>query len=85
MSFPRYPAYKLSGVEWLGEVPDHWSLKPVFGVASQRDEDNKGMGDQTDHGEWVEAQPNEPSPPRQLAAPRYHGLLAVAEDRLPVE
>ncbi len=24
MSFPRYPAYKDSGVEWLGEVPGHW-------------------------------------------------------------
>ena len=28
MSFPRYPAYKDSGVEWLGEVPEHWSVKP---------------------------------------------------------
>lgn len=27
MSFPRYPAYKPSGVEWLGEVPEHWELK----------------------------------------------------------
>jgi type I restriction enzyme S subunit len=26
MSFPRYPAYKDSGVAWLGEVPAHWSL-----------------------------------------------------------
>jgi type I restriction enzyme, S subunit len=26
MSFPRYPAYKPSGVEWLGEVPEHWDL-----------------------------------------------------------
>jgi type I restriction enzyme S subunit len=26
MSFPRYPAYKDSGVEWLGEVPEHWDL-----------------------------------------------------------
>jgi type I restriction enzyme S subunit len=26
MSFPRYPAYKPSGVEWLGEVPEHWSI-----------------------------------------------------------
>jgi type I restriction enzyme S subunit len=26
VSFPRYPAYKPSGVEWLGEVPAHWSL-----------------------------------------------------------
>jgi type I restriction enzyme S subunit len=27
MSFPRYPAYKDSGVEWLGEVPEHWSVQ----------------------------------------------------------
>jgi type I restriction enzyme S subunit len=26
MSFPRYPKYKDSGVEWLGEVPEHWGL-----------------------------------------------------------
>jgi len=26
MSFPRYPAYKDSCVEWLGEVPEHWSI-----------------------------------------------------------
>jgi type I restriction enzyme S subunit len=26
MSFPRYPAYKDSGVEWLGEVPEHWDV-----------------------------------------------------------
>jgi type I restriction enzyme S subunit len=26
MSFPRYPAYKPSGVEWLGEVPEHWEM-----------------------------------------------------------
>lgn len=27
MSFPRYPNYKPSGVEWLGEVPEHWELR----------------------------------------------------------
>jgi type I restriction enzyme, S subunit len=27
MSFPRYPQYKDSGVEWLGEVPGHWEVK----------------------------------------------------------
>jgi type I restriction enzyme S subunit len=27
MSFPRYPEYKDSGVEWLGEVPEHWDVK----------------------------------------------------------
>lgn len=26
MSFPRYPAYKPSGVEWLGDVPEHWNI-----------------------------------------------------------
>ncbi|WP_018936633.1 restriction endonuclease subunit S [Thioalkalivibrio sp. ALJ24] len=25
MSFPKYPEYKDSGVEWLGEVPAHWN------------------------------------------------------------
>lgn len=27
MSFPRYPEYKDSGVDWLGEVPAHWNVK----------------------------------------------------------
>lgn len=27
MSFPRYPEYKDSGVEWLGDVPAHWNVK----------------------------------------------------------
>ncbi|WPP46071.1 restriction endonuclease subunit S [Pseudomonas sp. AN-1] len=26
MSFPKYPTYKDSGVEWLGEVPEHWAI-----------------------------------------------------------
>ena len=29
MSFPRYPAYKDSGVEWLGVVPGHWRVIPL--------------------------------------------------------
>jgi len=27
MSFPRYPKYKDSGVEWLGELPEHWEVR----------------------------------------------------------
>ncbi len=27
MSFPRYENYKDSGVEWLGDVPEHWDVK----------------------------------------------------------
>ena len=29
MSFPKYPEYKDSGVEWLGEVPGHWAVAAV--------------------------------------------------------
>jgi len=29
MSFPRYPTYKDSGVEWLGVVPGHWAPTPI--------------------------------------------------------
>ena len=29
MSFSRYPAYKNSGVGWLGDVPEHWEVIPV--------------------------------------------------------
>jgi type I restriction enzyme S subunit len=29
MSFPRYPKYKPSGVEWLGDVPEHWEVKQL--------------------------------------------------------
>ena len=29
MSFPRYPSYKDSGVEWLGEVPKHWEIDRI--------------------------------------------------------
>ena len=30
MSLPQYPRYKDSGVDWLGEVPEHWALKPLW-------------------------------------------------------
>ena len=26
MKYPRYAAYKESGVEWIGEIPEHWRL-----------------------------------------------------------
>lgn len=43
MRLPRYPKYKNSGVEWLGEVPEHWDLLPLFGLAAERNERNRGM------------------------------------------
>ena len=38
MSFARYPAYKDSGVAWLGEVPGHWEVsqsRRMFAVRSE--------------------------------------------------
>ena len=29
MTFPRYPSYKNSGMEWLEEVPEHWDTRKV--------------------------------------------------------
>jgi type I restriction enzyme S subunit len=33
MSFSRYERYKDSGVEWLGEVPEHWDAYPLKRIA----------------------------------------------------
>jgi len=38
MSFPRYPIYKDSGVEWLGEVPEHWEVKRIGYYFTERRE-----------------------------------------------
>jgi len=43
MSFPKYEAYKDSGVEWLGEVPEHWDLMPFFSRFKERNEKNTGL------------------------------------------
>lgn len=32
-----YPAYKDSGVEWLGEVPEHWSVRRLKYLLRERD------------------------------------------------
>jgi type I restriction enzyme S subunit len=32
VSFPRYPAYKDSGAEWLGAVPRHWTVQRADAV-----------------------------------------------------
>lgn len=29
MKLPAYPAYKPTGVEWLGDVPEHWEVKRI--------------------------------------------------------
>ena len=29
MSYKPYPKYKDSGIEWLGEIPEGWNVKPL--------------------------------------------------------
>jgi len=59
MTFPSYPAYKDSGVEWLGEVPEHWTvialkwLSPVFRGASPRPIDDPIYFDDEGEFGWV--------------------------------
>ena len=38
MSFQRYPEYKDSGVEWLGDIPSHWSATRINALATLNDE-----------------------------------------------
>ena len=38
MSYPAYPEYKDSGVEWLGEVPAHWDVTTGKRLFSNRKE-----------------------------------------------
>lgn len=38
-----YPNYSESGIEWVGEIPSDWDVKPLFTVAVHSNESNKGM------------------------------------------
>ena len=39
-----YPAYKPSGIQWLGEVPEHWDLRRTKTLLAERSE--KGFPDE---------------------------------------
>src|SRR5690625_841273 len=39
----RYPEYKDSGVEWMGEIPENWQVLPGFAFLRERNEKNTGM------------------------------------------
>jgi type I restriction enzyme S subunit len=38
-----YSAYKDSGVEWLGEIPEHWEILPGLSFIFENKDRNKGM------------------------------------------
>lgn len=42
-----YPEYKSSGLSWLGQVPQHWDVRPAFGAFVPNHERNHGMKEKT--------------------------------------
>lgn len=43
----KYDTYKDSGVEWLGEIPESWEVKPGFTILRESKEKNKGFIEKT--------------------------------------
>ncbi len=43
MRFERYPKYKDSGIEWIGEIPEHWEIRKLghIGIFSASGIDKK--------------------------------------------
>ena len=39
--------FKDSGIEWLGEIPEHWEIKPLRAILNQRNEQNNDIKLQT--------------------------------------
>jgi type I restriction enzyme S subunit len=44
MKYPRYPAYKDSGVEWIGEIPKKWEVKKLKWCLSRIESGNREIG-----------------------------------------
>jgi type I restriction enzyme, S subunit len=42
-----YPKYSNSDLGWLGLVPEHWEIRPAFGVFTPNHERNGGMKEKT--------------------------------------
>ena len=52
MSFPRYPSYKDSGVEWLGAVPAHWEICALKRIVSMQSGESITGESIADSGEY---------------------------------
>jgi len=44
-SYKAYPSYKASGIEWLGEIPEHWDALRLKNIATYNDD---ALGETTD-------------------------------------
>lgn len=43
----RYESYKPSGVNWIGEIPSHWQIKPGFTCFKENKDRNRGLSEKT--------------------------------------
>ena len=48
--YKPYPAYKDSGVEWIGDVPEHWPLLRLANIGSLMKANGGNRQDDTDNG-----------------------------------
>jgi type I restriction enzyme S subunit len=48
MSFREYPGYRESGIDWLGLIPEHWTVIPLARISSE-------PGSLFIDGDWVES------------------------------
>ena len=46
MNLPKYPKYKNSGVEWLGDVPEHWDVSRFKKVFKERRQKSVSGGEE---------------------------------------
>jgi type I restriction enzyme S subunit len=89
MTHKLYPKYKASGVPWLGEVPDHWTVNPFKRQIFRSDggvwgQDPDGINDttvlrsteQTLDGKWCI---DKPAKRRLKAAEKRSALLAEGD------
>lgn len=46
LAFPKYESYKDSGVDWLGEIPNHWSVKAIKYTSSVNPSGDRAQKDE---------------------------------------
>jgi len=46
VKYSKYPSYRDSGVEWLGEIPEHWKAFPARSIVSNLMDKNETAKDQ---------------------------------------
>lgn len=89
MSLLRYPKYKDSGAAWLGEVPEHWTVKRFKWLIERNDggvwgEEPDGEGDtivlrsteQTVDGRW---KLDEPASRKLTESEKLSAILSVGD------